>query len=379
MIRILARLWLAALLSWLQPALTAGAAEPIIVIDAAGRQVAVQQPVERVILGEGRQLYILAALDRENPFARIAGWRNDLKEADPETWQAYLEKFPEAAGIPGFSGLEQSLIDIETAVAQKPQLVFLNLETRRATEEARYVETLAALGIATVYVDFRHDPERNTEATIRSMGRLLGREERAEALIAFRAEQIRRVTDRLAAANPARPRVFIDRAAGFYEDCCHSFGSGNFGAMVEQAGGLNIAKGLIPGTFGQINPEQVLVADPEQVIVTSGDWRAYSPAGKWVPVGPGADQGAVQDRLAYYPTRPAYHGTVAQKTGAFHAIWHQFYNSPYQFIAMQRLAKWFHPQLFADLDPDETFRQLHRQFLPIDYRPGYFATLGGGN
>jgi len=31
--------------------------------------------------------------------------------------------------------------------------------------------------------------------------------------------------------------------------------------------------------------------------------------------------------------------------------------------------------LFADIDADETFRMLHERFLPIDYQPGYFATL----
>ena len=354
----------------------APAASRITLTDIAGRQVEVNVPIQRAVLGEGRQLYIIAALDRENPAARIVGWRNDLKEADPATYKAYLEKFPALGAIPAFSGLEQSLIDIETTIAQRPDVVFLNLETQKAVEEASYVEKLGALDIPVIYVDFRHDPEHNTEPSIRLFGTLFGQQERAEALIAFRAQQIARVTDRLTTANPQRPRVFIERAAGFYDDCCYSFGRGNFGAMVEQAGGDNIAASLIPGTFGQINPEQVLVADPQQVIVTSAMWEAYVPGGRWVPVGPGADAAEVQRKLAFYPTRPAYQGIAAQKPGGFHAVWHQFYNSPYQFVAIQQLAKWFHPDLFADLDPGETFRQLHERFLPIAYQPGYFATLG---
>ncbi|WP_420894232.1 hypothetical protein [Thalassospira xiamenensis] len=46
-----------------------------------------------------------------------------------------------------------------------------------------------------------------------------------------------------------------------------------------------------------------------------------------------------------------------------------------RFIVIQQMAKWFHPDLFADLDPDETFHQLHDRFLPINYQPGYFASL----
>ncbi|MBO6803804.1 MAG: ABC transporter substrate-binding protein, partial [Thalassospira sp.] len=221
-------------------------AETITVTDIAGREVAVNVPIKRAILGEGRQLYIIAALDRENPAARIVGWRKDLIEADPATYQAYLAKFPEFADIPAFEGLEQSLIDIETTIAQKPDIVFLNLETKRAVEEAAYIEKLGALDIPVVYVDFRNSPEVNTEPSIRLFGKLFGKQDRAEEFIAFRAEEIAKITNRLASVKPDRPKVFIDRAAGFYEDCCHSFGDGNFGAMVEMAGGDNIAKDLIP-------------------------------------------------------------------------------------------------------------------------------------
>ncbi|WP_339775141.1 ABC transporter substrate-binding protein [uncultured Thalassospira sp.] len=350
-------------------------ARPITITDIAGRTMTVDAPVQRVVLGEGRQLYIIAALDRENPAKRIVGWRNDMIEADPATYRQYREKFPAFDKIPTFSGLEQSLIDIETTIAQKPDVVFLNLETQKAVEEARYVEKLGALGIPVVYVDFRHDPEKNTNTSIRLFGELFGQQKRAEAFIAFRTAQIRRVTDRLASGAVTRPKVFIDRAGGFYDDCCHSFGNGNFGALVDMAGGHNIGGDIIPGTFGQLNAEQVLVSNPDHVIVTSANWEAYVPGGHWVPVGPGANRDEVQKKLAFYPTRPAYRGINAQKQHGFHAIWHQFYNSPYQFVALQQLAKWFHPDLFTDIDADETFRVLHERFLPIEYQPGYFATL----
>jgi iron complex transport system substrate-binding protein len=42
---------------------------------------------------------------------------------------------------------------------------------------------------------------------------------------------------------------------------------------------------------------------------------------------------------------------------------------------VQWIAKWLHPDLFADLDPDATFAEYHRRFLPIDYKPGYAVSL----
>lgn len=347
----------------------------VMVTDLLGRKVKVHVPVRRVILGEGRQLYLVAALDTQNPIERIVGWRKDLIQSDPDTYGAYLRKFPAIAKIPTFGGFEDGTFDIEQAISQQPDVIILNIEAQHATEDARYIEKLDALGIPVVYVDFRNNPMQNTEPTMRLFGQLFGKEERAGAFIDFRNQQIRRVTDVIEASNPPRPNVFIERIGGYTDDCCLSFGNENFGRFVEMAGGNNIAKGIIASTFGQLNPEQVIVANPDQVVVTSANWEAFAPSGRWVGVGPAADLTQARHKLAWYTQRPAYAGIKAQDSQAFHAIWHQFYNSPYQFVAIQQLAKWFHPTLFADLDPDASFRELHERFLPVPYEPGYFVSL----
>jgi iron complex transport system substrate-binding protein len=343
------------------------------VTDLLGRQVQVRIPVRRVILGEGRQLYLVAALDTDNPIRRIVGWRKDLIQSDPDTYGAYLRRFPAIAKVPTFGGFEDGTFGIEQAISQQPDVIVLNIEAQHATEDARYIEKLDALGIPVVYVDFRNNPMQNTEPTMRLFGRLFGEEARAEAFITFRNQQIRRVTDVIQARQPPRPKVFIERIGGYTDDCCLSFGNENFGRFVELAGGRNIASPIIPNTFGQLNAEQVVVANPEQVVVTN--WEAFAPGGHWVGVGPGADLVEAQRKLQWYTQRPAYAGIKAQQTQGFHAIWHQFYNSPYQFIAIQQLAKWFHPDLFAELDPDATFREFHERFLPVPYEPGYFVSL----
>ena len=345
------------------------------VTDLLGRQVQVRIPVRRVILGEGRQLYLVAALDTANPLRRIVGWRKDLIQSDPDTYAAYLRRYPEIAKVPTFGGFEDGTFDIEQAISQQPDVIILNIEAQHATEDARYIEKLDALGIPVVYVDFRNNPMQNTEPTMRLFGQLFGEDARAEAFIAFRNQQIRRVTDVIEARQPPRPKVFIERIGGYTDDCCLSFGNENFGRFVELAGGHNIASAIIPNTFGQLNAEQVIVADPAQVIVTSANWQAFAPGGHWVGVGPGADLAEARRKLQWFTQRPAYAGIKAQQTGDFHAVWHQFYNSPYQFIAIQQLAKWFHPELFAELDPDATFREFHERFLPVPYEPGYFVSL----
>jgi iron complex transport system substrate-binding protein len=348
---------------------------PLTVTDLAGRQVTLNAPAKRMLLGEGRQLYLVASLEPKEPLAHLVAWRTDLIAADPATYAQYLKAFPELTKLPSFKGQEDSLIDIESAIIQKPDVVLLNLEAMQANKDANYIEKLAALNIPILYVDFRHRPLENTEPTIRLFGKIMGREARAEEIIAFRRQAMAAVTDVLAAKQPKRPRVFVERIGGYSQDCCLSFGAENFGKYVELAGGHNIASSIIPSTFGQISPEQVIVANPEHVVVTSADWKAYVPGGHWIPLGPGADPKVMRKKLEWFTNREAYTGIAAQKTQSFHGIWHQFYNSPYEFVAVQQLAKWFHPDLFADLDPNATFAEYHRRFLPIEYRPGYSISL----
>lgn len=350
-------------------------AEKVTIKDVTGRDVEVNVPVKHVILGEGRQIYFLAALDKNNPFEHVVGWRDDLPKADPESYEAYLAKYPEIAKLPTFGGMKDGTFDIEQAVALKPDVILMNIDAKTATEEAGYIEKLGKVGIPLVYVDFREKPMENTEPSMRVMGELMGKSDLAEDFIKFRADSIKRVTDVLAKENPKRPVVFVERAGGYSEDCCMSFGNENFGKMVEIAGGINMAKDIIPGTFGTVNPEQVIASDPDQIIVTGGKWDAYVPGGNWVGVGYGADLKEAHRKLENLTKRPAFTGVKAVKDNNVHAIWHQFYNNPYQFVAIQEIAKWLHPELFKDLDPEATFKELHARFLPLDYKPGYFVSL----
>ncbi|PSJ47401.1 ABC transporter substrate-binding protein [Zobellella endophytica] len=350
-------------------------AETITVTDIANRQVEVEVPVQRVILGEGRQVYLTAVLDRENPFQRIVGWRDDFNSADPDNYAAYLEKFPEMAEIPVFGGFKDGTFDVEQAVSLKPDVIIMNIESKQATEDAKYIEKLAAAGIPLVYVDFREHPFTHTEPSLRLYGQLFGEVEKAEEFIAWRAAEIARVTEVLEQHQPERPQVFIDRAGGYSEECCMSFGDDNFGKFVELAGGENIARDIIPATFGNLHPEQIIASNPNHVIVTGGMWEAYVPGGGWVGVGPGQDQAEARRKLEALTHRPAMTGIEAVQHKQMHAIWHQFYNSPYQFVGIQQMAKWLHPELFAELDPEATFKELHQRFLPVDYRPGYWVSL----
>ncbi|WP_339761323.1 ABC transporter substrate-binding protein [uncultured Hoeflea sp.] len=352
------------------------AGETVTITDITGREVEVSVPVERVILGEGRQIYFVAALDTDAPFKRVVGWRDDFRKADLDGYNEYLETFPQMEEIPTFGGMKDGTFNLEQAIELRPDVIIMNTEAKSATQESGYIEKLAKVGIPLVYIDFREKPIAHTDQSMRIIGKLFGKDARAEEFVEFRQQQMAKVTDMLDKIDDLeKPLVFVERAGGYSDDCCMSFGNENFGKMVEMAGGINMAKDIIPGTFGTVNPEQIIASNPDQIVITGANWENYVPSGNWVGLGAGADNAESERKLEVLMQRPAFTGVKAVKDGNVHGIWHQFYNSPYQFVAVQQLAKWLHPELFKDLDPSQTFADLHEKFLPVEYRPGYFASL----
>jgi iron complex transport system substrate-binding protein len=70
---------------------------------------------------------------------------------------------------------------------------------------------------------------------------------------------------------------------------------------------------------------------------------------------------------------------AAVKNGHSAVIWMNFYLSPWHIAATEFMAKTLYPQLFADVEPENTLRQIFHDFLPIPYSGTYFRTIPPAN
>lgn len=362
----------------LSPVGVATAAETIEVTDIAGRTVTVKKGVERVILGEGRMMYSVAVLDREDPFKRIVGWKDDLIKYDPDAFHKFEAKYPaQTAAIKNFGSPYSGDFSIESAIALEADLVVLNLGNLFKAEESGVTEKLEKAGIPVIFIDFRKRPTQNTVPSLQLLGRVFDKQDKAQQFIDFYMTQMRRVTNVVdGLANEDRPLVFLENAPGWNpEFCCNTFGGANFGRFIDEAGGINWGAQKFPGYSSDVSFEAVLADNPDIVIGTGANWAEDRPEVTSVLLGYDASDGKVQERLKALSDRKGWETMKAVKTKRFHSIYHQFYNSPYHFVALQAFAKWFHPDEFEDLDPQATFKELHDRFLPIEASGVFWATL----
>ena len=370
------RAGLAALLFAVLPHTTA-LADKIEVTDLAGRTVQVERGASRIVLGEGRMIYSIALLDRDNPFKRVVGWKDDLIKYDPDAWRKYETFFPQARGLTNLGSPYDAEYSLETVVALNADLVIMNLGDLLKAQESGILTKLEKAGIPSIFIDFRQNPTENTVPSMLLLGKVLDKRDEADRFISHYLKHMNVVTARVSSLKDSdKPLVFIERAAGYDPNkCCNTFGSANLGRMVDLAGGINWGTRKFPGFGGTVNQEALFADDPDVIIGTGANWSEAVPASEAVLFGYEADIEKVHDRLHMLAARKGWGELKAVKTKRFHSIYHQFYNSPYHFVAIEVFAKWLHPDLFADVDPEASFKELHEKFLPIDLSGIFWASL----
>lgn len=353
-------------------------AEALTVTDIAGRQVTFEKLPEKIVLGEGRMMYSIAPLTTDNPFEKIVGWKDDLILYDPDAFRKFEAAFPaDTARLINFGNPYAGDFSIEAVLEADTDLVLLDVGNLFKAQETGLVDKLGDAGVKVAFVDFRRNATENTVPSLLLMGRILGEEKRTAEFIDFYIAQMRKVTN-VVDAIPAedRPLVAIENAAGWQSDfCCWSFGPYNFGRFVELAGGVNYASTLANAYSVDISLEGLLEADPDHLIGTGANWIESRPEVSSTLLGYEGDPEVNAGKLQALAARTGFAELRAVKEGNLHSIYHQFYNSPYHFIAVQQIAKWLYPDDFEDLDVDANFKELHDKFLPFEASGQFWATL----
>lgn len=161
---------------------------------------------------------------------------------------------PEATRLPQVGSYVN--LSLEKILALRPDLA---IGIRDGNPKA-VIDRLTELGVPCYVVNPKS--LQGVIASVRNIGRAVGRESAAEKIAGQMASRIREVERRVTGI--ARPRVFYQIGV----EPIVSAGQGTFpNILIETAGGKNVAAHM--AAYPQLNVEQVLVARPEVIIVTS--------------------------------------------------------------------------------------------------------------
>ncbi len=349
----------------LSPLLAQAESWPVTVKDLDNRTVTVEHEPQRIILQDGRDIFALALLERDNPFAKVVAWNNLPKKQDSETWNVLKRKWPEAEKILDMKFSDQGNVDLETVISRQPDLMIAQLRAKPSLVQTGVLAKLEALHIPVVFVDYELHPVENTLPSIALLGKVMGQTDRAQAYIDFYQQRLDTIHQRLATASK-KPLVFIEPIAGvggLDNGCCFTHARNGWGGLVEAAGGTNIGSQLLPGATGNIAVEKIISLNPDYYLMTGskrpGKGTAIIPFGYNVPAG---DVSAAFNALL---TRQGVASIPAVAQGHTGALYHHFYNNPYNIVAIETLSKIFYPTLFKDVDPLADYHAIIKDFTHI--------------
>jgi len=306
---------------------TASLSETVTVIDYTERSVEVPCPAETIISLSSHASEMLCALDGKD---RIVG------RGASSTFPPSLEDVP-VVGESSYTPNIELILEID------PDVVIA--DTMLSDDSREKIES----GGIPVIVDRFSDPDR-TLVNIRYLGLILDKRDRAEELADFIENYQTIISDRLSNLDEDDMPIVLAEWGSAWKVATPGT---SFGNKIAASGGVSIAADETPGKYIVVSSEWVAERDPDIIV--------YQVFGK---VPPTIDEmKATRDEIL---SRPGLSNVKAVRDGRVYLITSAIVGGAPSVIGDLYLAKWFHPDLFEDIDPESVHRELLQRFLGLE-------------
>ncbi|MHC1576054.1 MAG: ABC transporter substrate-binding protein [Methanosarcinaceae archaeon] len=308
--------------------------------DILEEPVTVPMPIEKIVVFSNYAAETICTLGAQDKIVGVDDWTKKTK---------VLETFVEDKAVINKKGGW----DMEKILELNPDIVI----TYGGRSYPNYEKILNAAGIQLVQMDFYVVYYWDKET--RNLGWMLNNNERAEELIDFEQQHFDLIEERVKDLEEEQKPRFYQESGKDY----HTYGPGqtNYDTPIA-CGGISIFADL-PTTYGEIDPEAVLERNPQVIIKMM--------AGSMLPHGYDVtDTGPMEELRNAIMSRPGWDRIDAVKNGRVYLISNEAAGI-HTCIWRSYVAKWFHPELFEDVDPVEIHREWLETFLGIEYKGVY--------
>jgi len=317
--------------------------KPLEVTDSSGQTVTLYRPLRRVVTFSGESLETLRSLgfDMENVVAV------DKYSHEKSTF------FPECRDKANVGSIWSP--DMEQVLSVRPDAVFLyaTISIAACDDIQRKLEA-SSPGIRV----FRFDcfKPATYPGEIRTIASMINESGRGEEFASFYESTMGRIRDGTAGIpDSEKVRVYFE----YWFDYTTVSAKAGYNEKTELAGGMNpFATGT--GEYPVVDPEAIIVTDPEIVVKLAGQGLAvggYS----------GHDIAALEAIRSALTERPGWSRVSAVEDGRVYVIHSDILGGAQHFIGTAYLAKWFYPDRFADLDPHAVHQRYLNEFQGIDF------------
>ena len=313
-----------------------GKEKELTVVDTSDRIVTVKKPLQRIVLTHPHVLETLRSI--KVPKDVIVGIAQDRYD------RAF---FPEFSDVPSVGW--RWTPDIEVILNLNPDAVIIYPSSMM---DKTIEDVLESAGI-TVLRFHCNVAEIHPEEG-KKLGYIFDKEEEAEEYLDWRENILNSIKEKVEKIPEGdKPKVYFET----------SFGTGKYGThglgeiFVKSAGGRDIFAGQ---TGSKVDPEAVVDRNPD-IIVKTASWEV---GGYDVDVDDAGGIAKLEEVREEVMSRPELQKVKAVEDGGVYIVTVHlvsFYpvSGCRHFVAIAYMAKWFHPELFEDLDP----KAIHQEYL----------------
>ena len=320
-----------------------GKEKEITLVDSTGRIVTAEKPLNRIVVACSDSLELLRAVKLETD--RVVGVASGI-QSSREYDSHYKTFFPEYQDKQPVDS-----VDTESILSLDPDIAIVWMSpTYGATEKT--IDVLNAAGVAVVCA-YGGVEEDAMLMDVERFGYLFGKREEADTFV----DWYEGVTGQIEATveiipDEDKPTVYVEGYQNWYI-------SGEDRDRVGSAGGTNI----FGETRGIVDPEEAIVQNPEIMVKTPWGCGGYHMDAD--------DTAGLAEVRGEIMSRPELSEVSAVKDGRVYVI--SGYITTWGpsagcrgFLSIAYMAKWFHPELFGDLDPEAIHQEYLTEFQGLD-------------
>ena len=321
-----------------------GKEKELTVVDTYGGVVTIRKPVKRVIPEHITSLAAMRVLDAEDMIVAIDWYVKDIMGPN------FLQDLADLPLIGHFFSP-----DYEAILSLNPDL-FLGYNAYYTPGGKETLEEKLP-GVTVFWAGYYEPyPPKNLTMDMRKLGYILDRRDQAEEYIDWYNGYIDIIKERTAGlSEDEKSRVYVAMFE-LYTCIC-------FYPPCDIAGGINICSdipSLPPGSIqtAKVDPEWVIEQNPNVIIYPANLHGAYDTD----------DPSEIIAAREEFLNRPELANVAAVKEGRVYI--QDIYAIglfPNNIISIAYVAKWLHPDLFEDLDPQAVHQQYLDRFSPLDF------------
>ena len=314
-----------------------GKEKKLTVIDDSGRVVTVNKPILRIVTLNYRLPELFVVIGAKD---KIVGVESRFKTRMKDIAEAWNMMEIQTIGT-------YKSPDYEQILELKPDVIIAivgQTTPEEITEKLPGIPVIAIFGFDSDYIIY----------DLRLLGMIVDEEDGAANLIDFMQSYEGIIEERTEELNPEEMPTFYMEGPTDYIIYGHSASPGK---IAEGCGGRNIASEIDTGSGSvEVSPEWVLEKNPDILIK-----RAQF-------LGMDATDEDAEKTLEEFIDRPGWDRLSAVTTNRAYLLEGDLMWTPRYLAGRCYLAKWFQPDLFEDLDPEDILREYHEEFMGIEYR-----------